>query len=207
MATVRTHTKGAGFVEVGDRTYVGAGTIIGGLDNPTSKEWRGIKLTWIGSDCSIGNYCTISENVMIGDRVKIGNNVVIRSGVRLANDCVVGHGTVFEGDAVVGEDTLIHAQCHITKGAKIGERVFIAPYFVGANDPICMRRKFMKGQPEFVPVPYEIGDDVRVGIGAVILPGVKVGDGALIAAGSIVTRDVAAGTRVMGIPARVNGVV
>lgn len=196
-----------GFVRIGHHTHVGVSTLIGGVDNPSWHRRKGLKLTQVGCDCSIGNFCTISEDVIIGDRVKIGNNVVIRSGVRLADDCVVGHGTVFEGDAVVGEDTLIHAQCHITRGAKIGARVFIAPYFVGANDPICMRRKFMEGHPEFVPVPYEIGDDVRVGIGAVVLPGVKVGDGALIAAGSIVTRDVAAGTRVMGIPARVNGVV
>ncbi len=150
----------------------------------------------------MGNFCTISEGVELGDRVKIGNNVVIRSGVRIANDCVIGHGTVFEGDAEVGEDTLIHAQCHITKGAKIGRRVFIAPYFVGANDPICMRRKFMEGCPEFTPEAYEIGDGVRIGIGAIVLPKVVIGTNAQVASGSVVTRDVAPATLVMGIPAR-----
>lgn len=134
--------------------------------------------------------------------MKIGNNVVIRSGVWLSDDCVVGHGTVFEGDAFVGEDTLIHAQCHITRGAWIGSRVFIAPMFVGANDPLCMRRKFMEGQPEFVPVPYVIEDDVRIGIGTILLPGIRIGKRAQIAAGSVVTRDVAPGTLVMGAPAK-----
>lgn len=157
---------------------------------------------YIGDDCSIGNCCSISEGVTIGNRVKIGNNVVIRSGVWLSDDCVIGHGTVFEGMAFVGEDTLIHAQCHITRGAQIGSKVFIAPLFVGANDPLCMRRKFIDGQPEFVPVPYCIGDGVRIGIGVVLLPGVVVGDNAQIAAGSIVTKDVAPGTLVMGVPAK-----
>lgn len=128
--------------------------------------------------------------------------MVIRAGVRIAEDCVIGHGTVFEGEAEVGEDTLIHAQCHITRGARIGRKVFIAPYFVGANDPICMRRKFMKGQPEFAPEPYTIGNGVRIGIGVIVLPRVIIGDNAQIAAGSIVTRDVEPGTLVLGIPAR-----
>ena len=138
----------------------------------------------------------------IDRRVKIGNNVVIRSGVWIKDDCVIGHGTVFEGEALVDADTLIHAQCHITKGARIGRRVFIAPYFVGANDPICMRRKFMKGQPEFSPEAYTIGNGVRIGIGAIVLPRVVIGKNAQIAAGSIVTRDVEPATLVRGIPAR-----
>lgn len=128
---------------------------------------------------------------------------MIRSGVWISDDCVVGHGSVFEGRAFVGKDTLIHSQCHITKGAEIGSRVFIAPYFVGANDPICMRRKFMYGQPEFDPVPYVIEDGVRIGIGVIVLPGVRIGRNALIAAGSVVTRNVKAETLVMGCPARV----
>lgn len=177
-------------------------TVIGRRDNPTRFDWEGTAPVKIGPESSIGNFCTISEGVTLGLRVKIGNNVVIRSGVRIADDCVIGHGTVFEGDAEVGKDTLIHAQCHITRGARIGRKVFIAPYFVGANDPICMRRKFMAGQPEFEPEPYTIGNGVRIGIGAIVLPRVIVGDNAQIAAGSIVTRDVEAGTLVRGIPAR-----
>jgi acetyltransferase-like isoleucine patch superfamily enzyme len=185
----------------GSNVWIGKYTVIGQVDNPTFENQSGKVPTKIGDDVSIGNCCTISENVIIGDRVKIGNNVVVRSGVRIGDDTVIGHGTVFEGDAVIGEDTLIHAQCHITKGATIGDRVFIAPLFVGANDPICMRRKFMKGQPKFEPTPYIIGDGVRIGIGVILLPGVKIGHDAQIAAGSIVTKDVSPKTLVMGVPA------
>lgn len=202
METLRENRKDSRLVQIDSSTYVGTFTVIGQKDNPTLDNWAGTLSTRIGKESSIGNFCTISENVFIGCRVKIGNNVVIRSGVKLSNDCVIGHGTVFEGDAEVGEDTLIHAQCHITKGAVIGRKVFIAPYFVGANDPICMRRKFMKGQPEFEPESYRIGDGVRIGIGVVVLPKVRIGNNAQIAAGSIVTRDVEPGTLVRGIPAR-----
>jgi acetyltransferase-like isoleucine patch superfamily enzyme len=190
-----------GIVEIGSNSYIGYFCVLGQVDNPNSNKNKGNKLTKIGNDCNIGNCVTISENVVIGDRVKIGNNVVIRSGVVLSDDCIVGHETVFEGDAFVDKDTLIHSQCHITKGVRIGKRVFIAPYFVGANDPLCMRRKFMEGQQEFIPEGYTIEDDVRIGIGAIVLPNVRIGRGALVGAGSVVTKEVSPGAIVMGVPA------
>lgn len=51
-------------------------------------------------------------------------------------------------------------------------------------------------------LPVTIGADVWIGGGAIILPGVSIGDGAIVAAGAVVSRDVAAGTRVAGVPAR-----
>jgi len=196
------HNPWVSNLQLGERIYIGNYTVLGQPDNPSDSNDIGVQYSYIGDDSCIGNCCTISEAVSIGQRVKIGNNVVIRSEVIIGNDCIIGHGTVFEGKASVGEDTLIHAQCHITKGAKIGSRVFIAPLFVGANDPLCMRRKFMAGQPEFVPTPYIIEDDVRIGIGVIVLPGVRIGQGAQIGAGAIVTKDVDPWTLVVGTPAR-----
>jgi acetyltransferase-like isoleucine patch superfamily enzyme len=202
LETIRANKEGRRLVSIANRVFIGEGTIIGQKDNPSWGDELGTLPTFIGHECSIGNFCSISEGVYLSDRVKIGNNVVIRSGVRIAEDSVIGHGTVFEGDADIGRDTLIHSQCHITKGAKIGSQVFIAPYFVGANDPLCMRRKFMSGQPEFVPEGYEIGDGARIGIGAIVLPRVKIGTNAFVAAGSVVTKDVLPNSLVMGVPAR-----
>lgn len=187
---------------LGDNVYIGNYTTIGQVDNPNAKSPSPSKPVKFGNNVSIGNCCSISEGVELGDKVKIGNNVVIRSGVIINKYCVIGHGTVFEGNAIVGENTLIHAQCHITKGVKIGNKVFIAPYFVGANDPRCLRRDLLDENPDFEPEGYIIEDGARIGIGAVILPNVIIGKNAQVGAGSLVTHNVEPGTLVMGIPAK-----
>ena len=187
---------------VSANVYIGNYTTIGQVDNPNHKTQSSILPVKFGDGVAIGNCCTISENVTLGNRVKIGNNVVIRSGVTISDDCTVGHGTVFEGDAFIGENTLIHAQCHITRGVNIGRRVFIAPYFVGANDPICLRRDLKPEFGLFEPVGYTIEDGARIGIGVVVLPGVRIGKNAQIAAHSIVTKDVEEAALVMGSPAK-----
>lgn len=189
--------------DLGSDIYIGNYTTIGQVDNPVSRGQSPTSPVKFGNNVSIGNCCSISEGVALGDNVKIGNNVVIRSGVTISKGCVIGHGTVFEGDAFVGEQTLIHAQCHITKGVKIGKRVFIAPYFVGANDPRCLRRELYANNPCFEPEPYIIEDGARIGIGVILLPNVVIGKNAQVGAGSIVTHNVEPATLVMGTPARV----
>ena len=185
-----------------DSVYIGNYTTIGQVDNPSHKSPSPSIPVKFGNNVSIGNCCSISEGVTFGDNVKIGNNVVIRSDVTIARDCVIGHGTVFEGNATVDENTLIHAQCHITKGVKIGKKVFIAPYFVGANDPLCLRRDLLYDNPNFESEGYIIEDGARIGIGAIVLPNVTIGRNAQVGAGWVVTHNVDPGTLVMGIPAK-----
>lgn len=189
-------------VDLGENVYIGHFCSIGQPDNPDCERRQGFLPTRIGDGVSIGNGCTISEDVTIGAGVRIGNGVVIRSNTVIGDGCLIGHGVVFEGDNWIGADTRIGNKSILTRGVKIGDRVFIGAHLIGANDPECRRRKHMPGSPPFVPLPYEIGSDVRIGVGVIILPGVKVGDGALLGAGSVVTKDVAAGTQVMGSPAR-----
>jgi maltose O-acetyltransferase len=71
-----------------------------------------------------------------------------------------------------------------------------------ASSPNADRSK----RPAFQASPIRIGNDVSIGIGSLILKGVEIGDGAVIEAGSVVTRDVKAGTRVGGNPARLIGI-
>lgn len=104
----------------------------------------------------------------------------------------------------------------------LGQWVFInsgccfdlsAPITVGPGTQIAFQVTFITGNHEIGPpqnragehrnLPIEIGAGVWIGARAVILPGVKVGDGAVIAAGAVVTKDVAANTLVVGVPARV----
>jgi acetyltransferase-like isoleucine patch superfamily enzyme len=88
---------------------------------------------------------------------------------------------------------------------RIGKEVFIAPLFVGANDPrMChARREFM----DYKDVPYAIEDYVRIAVGVTVLPGVVIKENALVGAHSLVTKDVEPSTMVRGVPAKVYGEV
>lgn len=145
----------------------------------------------------------LNPGLLIGDRVKAFTwatfNVEPTGLLEIGDDCVLV-GTIF-----------MCAQ-HI----RIGKRVVIS-YHVTIADadfhPIDPQERIQdaiasspggdaRQRPHFLSSPVLIGDDVSIGIGALILKGVHIGDGAVIEAGSVVTRDVPAGGRVMGNPAR-----
>jgi acetyltransferase-like isoleucine patch superfamily enzyme len=159
----------------------------------------------IGKFTRVSHTAVIEEDCEIGDNCFIGHYVVMRPNTKIGNNTVIGHLTVFEGDCSVGNDCLIHSQCHITKGAVIEDKVFIAPMFCGANDPdmLHMRRHIKP----FVPHGYRICKGARIGIGVMILPGVTIGENSEIGVGSVVTRNVAPLTIVYGSPAKVRGFI
>jgi acetyltransferase-like isoleucine patch superfamily enzyme len=152
----------------------------------------------LGDGVEIGNFTFIEKGVYIRDYARI-SSCVLRPFTSIGDDCVVGHLTVFEGRSVVGDGSLIHAQNHITRGVKIGKKVFIAPMFCGANDPVMIHAR--RDGKEFEPVPYVIEDYVRIGIGVSVLPGVVIHKNAKIGAGAVVTKDVPENTVVVGCPA------
>jgi acetyltransferase-like isoleucine patch superfamily enzyme len=159
----------------------------------------------VGDDVRFGDYCVIERDCVIGHNCIIGNGVVMRPGTIIGNNTVIGHLTVFEGECTVGDKVLIHAQCHITKGVKIEDLVFIAPLFVGANDPrMCHNRRHII---DYVETPYVIKRAARIGVSVSVLPGVTIGENSVVGVGSVVTRDVPPGKIVHGVPAEVRGMV
>lgn len=118
-------------------------------------------------------------------------------------------------EAVIGNDCNICAQCFIENKVKIGNRVTIKNgvqlwdgitledgVFIGPNVTFCNDRHPKSGNKEFNLEPITIENGVSIGANATILPGVKIGSGAMIGAGAVVTKDVATGKTVVGNPAK-----
>ena len=128
--------------------------------------------------------------------ISIGDDVIIRDGAWLAT----------EGDASslsIGSNTYIGHHCHVHSidPVSIGSGcVFADNVMVSTTDHDRVDRHLVHGTG-----PIVIGDDVFLGQNVVVLGGVRVGNGATVAAGAVVLRDVDAGTIVGGVPARVLG--
>lgn len=122
----------------------------------------------------------IEPGAYIREGAEIGDNAVIMMGAVINIGAVIGEGTMIDMNAVVGGRGMIGRNCHIGAGAVIA----------GVIEP-----------PSAKPVVIE--DDVLVGANAVILEGVRVGRGSVVAAGAIVVEDVPENVVVAGVPARV----
>jgi acetyltransferase-like isoleucine patch superfamily enzyme len=133
----------------------------------------------------------------IGPGVVIGDQVYVRERSAVGRESVVGRGCSIENDVVIGARARIQTGSYITAFSEIEDEVFVAPMVVTANDMTAGRRG--PGVPLRGP---RLRRACRVGAGAVLLPGVEIGAEAFVAAGSVVTRDVAPRSLVMGSPAR-----
>lgn len=105
---------------------------------------------------------------------------------------------------VIGDHSSIGERCYIANDTKIGTDVMMAPevLIISVSHNTESAEISMRLQGNNLPRPVSIGNDVWIGRRAIILPGVSVGDGAIIGAGSVVTKDVAAYSVVGGNPAK-----
>ena len=152
--------------------------------------------TTIGNDAVLRSGTVIYCDVTIGDRFQTGHNVVIREKTRIGNQVSIGTGVVIEGNTCIGDQVNLQSMVYIPTNTTIGDRVFIGPNAVLTND-----RYPPSGFGGLVgPV---IENDAAVGANATLLPGVRIGKGALVAAAAVVTRDVPAHMLAVGSPAKI----
>ena len=127
----------------------------------------------------------------------IGDQAHVRERSALGRGSVLGRGSSVENDAVIGADVRVQTGCYITAFCEIEDEVFVGPGVQTLNDATAGRRP--ADEPLRGP---RLRRACRIGGGAVLLPGVEVGEDAFVGAGAVVTRDVPAGTLVVGVPAR-----
>jgi acetyltransferase-like isoleucine patch superfamily enzyme len=155
--------------------------------------------TRIGADTVVSTGAIIFAGSTIGAGCIVGDQSCIRERVTLGDGCVLGRGSLIENDTTVGAGSRIQAEAYITAYSTLEQDVFIAPCVVTTNDNYMgrteSRRSEMRGPT--------IRRSARIGGGAILLPGIEVGEEAFVGAGAVVTRDVPAGKLVVGSPARV----
>ena len=153
----------------------------------------------IGDVCIVGTGVVLYRGARIDGKVLMADLCTIRENVTIGRGTIVGRGVTVENFCTVGRYCKLESECYITAYSELEDRVFVAPGVVTSNDNYVGRTaerfKHFKG--------VTIRKGGRIGAGTVLLPGVVVGEDALIAAGSVVTKDVAPRTIVLGGPARV----
>lgn len=152
--------------------------------------------TTIGKNAIIRSGTIIYRDVTIGDHFQSGHNVLIREHTRIGDRVAIGTATVIEGDTTIGNDVNLQSMVYIPTGTTINDRVFIGPNAVLTNDRYPPTRiGGLKGP--------EIREGAAIGANVTILPGICIGEGALVAAGAIVTRDIPAHSLAIGTPAKI----
>jgi UDP-2-acetamido-3-amino-2,3-dideoxy-glucuronate N-acetyltransferase len=133
----------------------------------------------------------------IGDRTRIWQFVVILEGAEIGSDCNICSHCFIENDVIVGDRVTIKSGVQLWNGLRVEDDVFIGPNATFTNDKHPRSRN-----ADFVQLNTVIEKGAVIGAGAVVLPGIRIGTHAVVAAGAVVTRDVAANTCVAGNPAR-----
>jgi acetyltransferase-like isoleucine patch superfamily enzyme len=153
----------------------------------------------IGDGTIVSTGAVVFAGAKVGARVILGDQSCVRERVLVGDDVVIGRGSLVENDTTIGAMTKIQADAYITAYSTLEEHVFLAPCVVTTNDNFMGRTE---RRHELIKGPT-IRRGARIGGGAILLPGVEVGEEAFVGAGAVVTRDVEPRMIVVGNPARV----
>jgi acetyltransferase-like isoleucine patch superfamily enzyme len=152
----------------------------------------------LGAGTIVSTGAVVFAGTTVGERVVVGDQACVRERCTIGDEVVIGRGSLVENDTSVGALTKIQAHAYITAYSLLEENVFIAPCVITTNDNFMGRTE---KRHELVKGPT-IRRGARVGGGAVLLPGIEVGEEAFVGAGAVVLRDVPARAVMVGSPAR-----
>ncbi|RUA01330.1 MAG: N-acetyltransferase [Candidatus Poseidoniales archaeon] len=168
----------------------------------------GDELALLGGDreaeitgATVGDSCTLRSGTLysrarLGNSVRSGHGWLVREDSTVGEGCLIGTGVTIDNDCRIGDHCSLQTGVYIPTGSRLGNRCFLGPNATLTNDRTPLRTDY---QLEAVTLE----NDVTIGANATLMPGITVGEGAFIAGGAIVTRDVPAWKMAMGVPARI----
>lgn len=203
MAIVSPEARLAEDVEIGPFTVVHAGVQVGtgsrvgshcvlGLPSDLA---HGLPLR-IGPGALIRSHTVFYAGSSFGSMLETGHRVTVREHTRAGNGLRLGTNCDIQGDCSFGDYARVHSDVFVAKGCRVGRCAWLMPRVILTNDPT---------PPSETMLGCDVGDFAVISAGALLLPGVRVGTHAVVAAKACVRDNVAAGMLVAGVPARVIG--
>ncbi len=156
----------------------------------------------LGARVSVGAGAVVFAGASIGADAILGDQTFVRERARIGEGSVIGRGSVVDNDVVVGARVRVQTNVYLTAFTLVEDDVFVGPGAITTNDDTMARHGSETGGRASIR-GATLRRACRVGGGAVLTPGVEIGEEAFVAAGAVVTRDVPARAVVMGVPARV----
>jgi acetyltransferase-like isoleucine patch superfamily enzyme len=181
-------------VRIQDAAIVGKALV---LSRQSQAELREPDPTVLGDEVTVAAGAVVVAGAALGAGVFVGDQAHVRERAVIGQGSAIGRGTAVDNDVVVGQRVRVQTGCYITAHSLVEDDVFLGPGVFTFNDNAMGRHE--KG------IRLEgatLRRACRVGGGALILPGVEVGEEAFVATGSVVTRDVPPRALVMGSPAK-----
>lgn len=154
--------------------------------------------TQIDNNCLIGAHAVLYAGCTVAQHVLIADTAAIRENVTIGEYTIVGRGVTIENLCKIGKKCKLETGCYITAYSQIEDYCFIAPKVTTTNDNFLGRTE--ERFKHFKGITVKRGG--RIGGGAVILPGIEIGEDAVVGAGSVVTRNVPPGKVYVGAPAK-----
>jgi len=184
-------------VVLGDGVVVQDGAVLGKPPKLAGREAGELEPLVVEDGAAICAQAIVFAGATIGPGVIVGDQAYVRERARVGAGTVVGRGANIDNDVVIGARVSIQSMVYLTAFSVVEDDVFLGPCAMTTNDD-TMRR-----HPTGAPLRgATLRRACRIGGGAVLVPGVEVGEEAFVAAGAVVTNDVAPRAVVMGVPAR-----
>lgn len=147
----------------------------------------------------------LDDDVSLGTGTRVWHLAQVRAGARLGRDCNIGRGAYIGPGVVLGDACKVQNYALIYEPAVVGDGVFVGPAVVFTNDefPRAVNPdQSLKGADDWHAVGVTVQRGASIGARSVCIAPLTIGEWALVAAGSVVTKDVPAHALVAGVPAR-----
>jgi len=151
--------------------------------------------------CHIHAGAVIYSGCEIGENSHVYHHTVLMSGTKIGNNCKIGTLCHFQGEVIVGDWVTMASHCHLTSGMIIGTGTFLSLGVLSGNAVNPGGRLHPEAIKEVTPPVIEKG--ARLGAGAIVNPGVVIGQEALIGSGSVVSKSIPPFKIAVGAPAKV----